>query len=123
MKTTAFILSLLACVAGGPSALAAVSCVGAVYSNTIGPDGDYFVDFGYGRTRICATGGTVTVYRAPGNTSPVNITPAVCTALQSFFMTAEAAGQDVTASVDRSDCNMGDGVYPNPYPTSFKITP
>jgi len=113
------IAAILAC----PAASAMTSCAGQVTATYLGPDGDFNVQFGYGWTRICNMTGTQTVYRGAGNTSPVGITPAVCNSLMAFFMTAQSTHQKITAIIDRNDCNMGDGVYANPYPTGFTSTP
>ena len=112
-------IAMLAC----STANAMTSCSGQVSATYLGPDGDFNVQFGYGWTRICNVGGTQTVYRGAGNTSPVGISPAVCSSLMAFFMTAQSARQTVTAIVDRTDCNIGDGVWANPYPAGFTSTP
>jgi hypothetical protein len=122
MKQIAAILSLSALLYGAP-ALASINCTGQVVSTQIGPDGDFSAELGYARIRICSAVGSVTVYRAAGSTSPVTLSPAMCSTLMSFFMTGEAARQTLTANVDRTDCDMGDGVYPNPYPQSFNFKP
>ena len=105
------------------TASAMTSCSGQVSKTYLGPDGDFNVQFGYGWTRICNMTGTQTVYRGAGNTSPVGISPAICTSFMAFFMTAQSARQTVTAIVDRTDCNMGDGVWANPYPAGFTSEP
>lgn len=115
----AAIIVFLAC----PTADAMTSCSGQVSATYLGPDGDFNIQFGYGWTRICNVGGTQTVYRGAGNTSLVGITSTVCGSLMAFFMTAQSTRQTITATVDRNDCNIGDGVYANPYPTGFTSTP
>ena len=113
------LIAILLC----PTASAMTSCSGQVSATYLGPDGDFNAQFGYGWSRICNMTGTQTVYRAAGNTSPVGITPAVCNSLMAFFMTAQSTHQKITAIIDRNDCNMGDGVYANPYPAGFTSTP
>lgn len=122
-KNASTILCGITAILASPTAHAMTSCSGQVSKTYLGPDGDFNVQFGYGWTRICNVGGTQTVYRGAGNTSPVGITPAVCSSLMAFFMTAQSARQTVTAIVDRNDCNMGDGVWANPYPAGFTATP
>lgn len=93
-------------------------CSGVVQAVTVGPDGDFFANFGYNRVRICQLDATVTVDRGSSNGGTIAITPARCQVLYSSFLTARASGKTVTARVGAT-CTFVDGAYPNPYPFQF----
>jgi hypothetical protein len=94
----------------------AIECSGTVTRVLIQPEGTVFVDFGYGRTRLCELSGPTSVDRGPSWGSTTVISQVACQAFVSAFLTAKASTRRVKFQIDRSDCNMGDGALPTPYP-------
>jgi len=94
-------------------------CTGTVQSVTVAPEGDFFVNFGYNRVRICQLDGSVNVDRGSSNGGVASISAGRCAALLSSFLTARASGKPITARVGSSSCAFVDGAYPNPYPFQF----
>lgn len=112
------IIVTLICLLLPRPALADITCQGVVAFTMLGPDGTFYVNFGYNRLQLCNVDASVTVNRGAvyGTTT---VTPARCQALMSAFMTAKASGKPVMAASARSDCNFVDGDLPNPYPYHF----
>ena len=94
-------------------------CTGTVQSVTVAPEGDFFVNFGYNRVRICQLDGSVNVDRGSSYGGVTSISAGRCAALLSSFLTARASGKPITARVGSSSCAFVDGAYPNPYPFQF----
>lgn len=105
------------------SAMAAIGCTGTVSTIIIGPDGDVYANFGHNRLKICIADSSLTVNRGVNQGGQVTISPGRCALLVSAFMTAKASGRPVTAHVDRTDCNFGDGAVPDPYPYHYYFEP
>lgn len=101
--------------------LAGVVCQGTVTETALQPEGTAYVTFGYGSMRLCEMNSTLTVNRGPNVGGNVGITPAVCQALYTSFMTAKSTGKQVIAWFDLSNCPALNGGVPNPYPYTYQF--
>ena len=100
-------------------ALAAVGCQGTVTQVMLQPEGTALVDFGFGNFRMCEMNSSITVNRGPNVGGNATLTPVMCQALYTSFLTAKSTGKQVIAYLDAASCNLGNGSLPNPYPYYF----
>lgn len=99
----------------------AAVCRGVVTKVIVAPEGDFYVDFGYGRLRICQIDGNVTVNRSSARGGQATITASRCQALNAGFLSSMYSSQPITAYVDQADCVFVDEAYPNPYPYQIHL--
>jgi hypothetical protein len=115
-----FIAALACCSLSAP-AMAGVYCQGTVTETALQPEGTAYVTFGYGSMRLCEMNGNLTINRGPNVGGNATLTPVMCQALYSSFLTAKSIGKQVIASVDASSCPTFNGTVPNPYPYTFQF--
>jgi len=74
----------------------AAICRGMVTRVIVAPEEDFFVEFGYGRLRICQIDGSVAVSRGGASGGQATITALRCQALYAGFLSAKYSSQPIT---------------------------
>lgn len=117
MRALAVAGALLGLAIAAPAA-ASVACRGVVTNIAIEPDSAVWVSYGHGMHRLCFLNSNHNVNIGAAWTA---ITPETCKSLYSSFTTAKATGRQVSAIYERTDCNIGNWVDPNPYPALWEF--